>query len=149
MKLTILRLLSSETYMFKCLLKVPIAYVYSKTHHLVVIAVFCCSSLFFSWLITCLTSPILHPHQRILNLNLHTLNKLSVTYFRQIWSIFNPGGLDSRDQSRSRSRLSFVSRPVFKTCRDRLLKNLCRDFLNRDFLVEIKMCRDFYRDRRD
>jgi hypothetical protein len=48
-----------------------------------------------------------------------------------------------------------VSRPVFKTCqdfldgRDRLLKNLGRDFLNRDFLVEIKMCRDFYRDRRD
>ncbi len=65
----------------------------------------------------------------------------------------NHGGLDSRDQSRSRT--SFVSRPVFKTCqdfldgRDRLLFYLGRDFYNRDFLVETWLCRDFRQDCRD
>jgi hypothetical protein len=29
-----------------------------------------------------------------------------------------PGGLDSRDQSRLRSRLSLVSRPTFLKCQD-------------------------------
>ncbi len=65
------------------------------------------------------------------------------------------GGLDSRDQSRSRSRTSLASRPVFKTCqdfldgRDQLLFYLGQDFLNRDFSIETWLCRDFYRDRRD
>ncbi len=62
---------------------------------------------------------------------------------------FKPGGLDSRDQSRSRSRTSLASRPVFKTCRDfldgrdQLLFYLGQDFLNRDFLIETWLCRDF------
>jgi len=43
------------------------------------------------------------------------------------------GGLDSRDQSRSRSRTSLASRPVFKTC---------RDFLDaRDQLLEVSRSR--------
>ncbi len=66
----------------------------------------------------------------------------------------NHGGLDDRDQSRSRSRTSIVSRLTFEnrrdypTCRDPLFF-LGRDFENRDFSVEIYLCRDIYRDRQD
>ncbi len=64
--------------------------------------------------------------------------------------ITEPGGLDVRDQSRSRSRTSIASRLTFEnrqdysSRRDRFLFYLCRDFF-----VEIKMCRDFYRDHRE
>ncbi len=60
------------------------------------------------------------------------------------------GGLDVRDQSRSRSRTSIALRLTFEngrdypSRRDRLLF-----YLGRDFSVEIYLRRDIYRDRRD
>jgi hypothetical protein len=53
--------------------------------------------------------------------------KIQVLYYTQFvtlvqfvfhWIFCNPGGLDSWDQSRSRSRTSFVSRLTFLNCRD-------------------------------
>ncbi len=65
------------------------------------------------------------------------------------------GGLDVRDQSRSRSRTSIASKLTFEnrqdypSRRDRLLFYLGQDFKNQDFSVEIYLCQDIYRDCRD
>ena len=73
-----------------------------------------------------------HPFIDVISISNFPLNQvdLKMTEIIKIaedTKICNPGGLDSRDQSRSRLRLSFVSRPVFKTCRDRLFVYLGRD----------------------
>jgi hypothetical protein len=60
--------------------------------------------------------------------------RLSVSFLlRSAESFFKPGGLDSRDQTRSRSRMSLVSRPTFENSQD---CPLCRDTIF-FFLVEI------------
>ncbi len=61
-----------------------------------------------------------------------------------------PGGLDSHDQSRSRSRFLDLSRPTFETCRD---CPYCRDkiifCLGQDFWIKTWPGRDFHQDCRD
>ena len=55
------------------------------------------------------------------------------------------GGLDSQDQSRSRSRLSLVSRPTFETCQD---YPSCQDwkFFSQDFKFFLKINLDLDRE---
>jgi hypothetical protein len=50
------------------------------------------------------------------SVNFSTFNSRKTDFVE--WNIFKFGGLDSRDQSRSRSRTSFVSRLTFFKCRD-------------------------------
>ena len=52
------------------------------------------------------------------------------------WKKFKVGGLDSRDQSRSRSRMSFLSRLTFLKCRDFLDGRDRPFFLGWDFKIE-------------
>ncbi len=93
---------------------------------------------------------------------------LFLVFLSLINAIPKPGGLDSRDQSRSRSRFLDLSRPTFEnrwecpSCQDQLLKTvenfhrveinfffLGQDFLNWDFSIQTWLRQYFYRDSRD
>jgi hypothetical protein len=69
------------------------------------------------------------PKHRLHNLRYITSNGAIIV-------IFKPGGVESWDQSRSRSRFHDLSRSTFETCRD---YPSCRDqnflFLGRDTIV--------------
>jgi hypothetical protein len=69
--------------------------------------------------------------------------------------IIKLGVLDSRDQTRSRSKCRDLSRPTLETCRD---YPYCRDkiffvsveiFKIETFPIETRSCRDFCRDCQD
>ncbi len=70
------------------------------------------------------------------------------------WIFFNLGGLDSRDQSRSRLRLSFVSRLTFEnreypSCQDQLFFSWLRFLKLRFFGQDLSLSRYLFRDCRD
>ncbi len=70
---------------------------------------------------------------------IQNLNKIYSNFNRVICKV---GGLDSQDQSRSRSRTSLASRPVFKTCRDQLFE-MSRSRLSIETKIKIETNRDF------
>jgi hypothetical protein len=79
---------------------------------------------------------------------------LFLVFLSLINAIPKPGGLDSRDQSRSRSRFLDLSRPTFEnrwecpSCRDQLFFPRSRFLKLRLFNWDL-VRQDFYRDRQD